>query len=97
VIFLSQIVMNLENQFNISVSQSKELTVRPTNETLLKLYALFKQSTEGDVSGERPAGFDFKGAAKFDAWHNEKGKSAAEAMREYINLVNSLHEKESSN
>ena len=84
----------MEEQFNEAVLRSKELTVRPSNEDLLKLYALFKQATEGDVTGERPGGFDFKGAAKYDAWNSEKTKSADVAMQEYINLVNELHNKE---
>ena len=84
----------MKEQFNQAVLLSKELTERPSNEELLKLYALYKQSTEGDVSGERPGGFDFKGAAKFDAWSNEQGKASDTAMQEYINLVKELHNKE---
>jgi diazepam-binding inhibitor (GABA receptor modulating acyl-CoA-binding protein) len=84
----------IEEQFNQAVLLSKELIRRPSNEDLLKLYALYKQSTEGNVSGERPGGFDFKGAAKFDAWSNEQGKASDTAMQEYINLVKELHNKE---
>lgn len=81
---------NLEQQFQESVKRVEELTRRPSNEELLKLYALFKQATEGDVSGERPGGFDFKGMAKYDAWQSLKGKPREEAMQEYITLVNTL-------
>ena len=84
----------MEEQFKQAVLQSKELTVRPSNEDLLRLYALFKQSTMGDTTGERPGGFDFKGAAKYDAWMNEQGKPADSAMQEYIDLVNKLQNKE---
>jgi len=86
--------MTLKEQFDLAVSKSKDLTERPSNDDLLKLYALFKQSTDGDISGERPGGFDFKGAAKFDAWNNEQGKLADDTMQEYIDLVNSLFEKQ---
>ena len=86
--------MTTEEQFNEAVGRSKKLTTRPSNEELLKLYSLFKQSSEGDITGERPGGFDFKGAAKFDAWESEKGKPTATAMQEYIDLVNELHTKE---
>ena len=82
--------MNLEEQFNKAVEGSKDLTVRPSNEILLKLYALFKQASEGDVSGDRPGGFDFKGAAKYDAWQEVAGKATEDAMHEYVSLVNSL-------
>jgi diazepam-binding inhibitor (GABA receptor modulating acyl-CoA-binding protein) len=84
----------MEEEFNLAVTQVKELTVRPSNENLLKLYALYKQGTDGDISGERPGGFDFKGAAKYDAWENEKGKSADNAMQEYVALVDELKNKE---
>ncbi len=80
--------------FEEAVIRSKTLKERPSNDVLLKLYALYKQVTEGDVAGERPGGFDFKGAAKYDAWENQKGKSEEDAGNEYINLVNSLIENE---
>ena len=76
--------------FEEAVTRSKTLKERPSNDVLLKLYALYKQVTEGDVAGERPGGFDFKGAAKYDAWEKQKGKSDEDAGSEYINLVNSL-------
>jgi len=76
--------------FDEAVVKSKTLAERPSNEVLLKLYGLFKQVTEGDVQGERPGGFDFKGAAKYNAWESYKGKTKDDAANEYINLVNSL-------
>jgi acyl-CoA-binding protein len=84
--------MELKEQFDSAVAQSKELTKRPTNEELLELYALFKQATEGDAGDERPGGFDFKAIAKFDAWKSHAGKSAEQAMKEYIALVVRLHQ-----
>ncbi len=54
------------------------------------LYALYKQATEGDVSGERPGGFDFKAIAKYDSWAEIKGKSKEDAMKEYVSLVDRL-------
>lgn len=86
--------MNIEERFNQAVIRSKELTQRPTNEELLKLYGLYKQAIEGDVQGERPGGFDFKGAAKYDAWESLKGKPKQAAMEAYITLVETLQEKE---
>ena len=80
--------------FEEAVARSKSLKERPSNDVLLKLYALYKQVTEGDVAGERPGGFDFKGAAKYDAWENQKGKSEEDAGSEYINLVNTLTDNE---
>ncbi len=73
-----------------AVEKSKTLTERPSNEILLKLYGLYKQATDGDVIGERPGGFDFKGAAKFDSWESFKGMSKDIAENKYIELVNSL-------
>ena len=82
--------MALIDDFNSAVAKSKELTKRPSNEELLDLYAVFKQATEGDVTGERPGGFDFKAIAKFDAWESKKGTSKDQAMQDYISLVSKL-------
>lgn len=82
--------MELKELFQQAVENSKKIEKRPSNDVLLKLYALYKQASEGDVNGERPGGFDFKGAAKYDAWAEQRGKSANDAMTEYVALVNSL-------
>lgn len=87
--------MTIEEEFNQAVLKSKELTERPENSVLLKLYALYKQGKDGNVTGERPGGFDFKGAAKYDAWNEKKDKPQDTAMKEYIELVNDLHNKAS--
>lgn len=84
--------MALIDDFNAAVAQSKELTKRPSNEELLDLYALFKQATDGDVTGDRPGGFDFKGIAKFDAWASKKGISKDQAMTDYVALMSKLRE-----
>jgi diazepam-binding inhibitor (GABA receptor modulator, acyl-CoA-binding protein) len=84
--------MALQDDFQNSVTRSQQLTKRPSNEELLKLYALFKQASEGDVSGERPGGFDFKAIAKYDAWAEKKGTSKEQAMQEYIKLVDHLQQ-----
>lgn len=80
----------MQEEFEKAAARTKGFTARPSNEELLELYALYKQATEGDVTGERPGGFDFKAIAKFDAWEDLKGKSKEQAMREYIDLVNTL-------
>ena len=80
----------LQSSFDSAVLRSRELSVRPSNEDLLMLYALYKQATEGDVSGDRPGGFDFKAIAKYDAWAAVKGKSKEDAMKEYVSLVDRL-------
>ena len=84
--------MELQQQFDDAVARSKTLTKRPGNEELLQLYALFKQATEGDVSGERPGGFDFKAIAKYDAWAEIKGKTKDQSMKDYVALVDRLHQ-----
>jgi len=82
--------MSTNLEFDKAVELSKTLKEKPSNDVLLQLYSLYKQATEGDVSGERPGGFDFKGAAKFDAWVNQQGKSKELAADEYVKLVNEL-------
>ena len=83
--------MELQQQFESAVARSKELTQRPSNQELLDLYALFKQASEGDASGDRPGGFDFKAIAKYDAWAERKGKSKEDAMKEYVALMDKLY------
>lgn len=85
--------MDINQQFELAVARSKELTKRPDNEELLELYALYKQATEGDVTGERPGGFDFKAIAKYDAWAEKKGTSSEAAKQEYVQFVAQLVEK----
>ncbi len=66
------------------------LAERPDNQTLLQLYALFKQATDGDVQGERPGMMDFINRAKYDAWDKLKGQTSEQAMQGYVDLVKSL-------
>ena len=81
---------SLKSQFDQAVADSKKLPEKPDNATLLKLYALYKQASEGDVDGKRPGMTDFVGRAKYDAWAGIKGKSKNDAMQEYVELVESL-------
>ena len=76
--------------FDKAVADSKTLPEKPDNATLLQLYALYKQATEGDVEGKRPGFTDMVGRAKWDAWNAIKGKGQDEAMSEYVELVESL-------
>ncbi len=82
----------LKERFDRAVAQSKTLTNRPDNPTLLKLYALYKQATIGDVEGEQPSFIDMVGRAKYDAWTGVKGKAKDEAMQDYIALIDRLLE-----
>jgi diazepam-binding inhibitor (GABA receptor modulator, acyl-CoA-binding protein) len=82
--------MSIEKQFEAAVAASKALAVRPDNNTMLKLYALYKQATAGDVEGKRPGFTDMVGRAKFDAWAAIKGRAKEEAMKQYVALVGSL-------
>ncbi len=76
-----------------AAEKSRQLPTRPSNEELLQLYALYKQATEGNASGERPGGFDFKAIAKFDAWKALEGMSEDQAAKCYIDFVDELHKK----
>lgn len=81
---------DLKARFEQAQQDVNSLTERPDNDTMLKLYALYKQATQGDVSGERPGGFDFVRQAKYEAWSTVKGTTADEAMRQYIKVADSL-------
>ena len=81
--------MDLKEQFEASIEKATRLPDQ-SNETLLELYSLYKQVTVGDVEGDRPSGFDFRGAAKYDAWEKRRGMSSNEAMQAYVDLVDQL-------
>jgi diazepam-binding inhibitor (GABA receptor modulator, acyl-CoA-binding protein) len=82
--------MDLLKEFEESVARSKQLPSQ-SNENLLKLYSLYKQATEGDVSIDKPTNmFDIVGNAKYNAWEKLKGLGKEEAMKNYINLVKEL-------
>jgi acyl-CoA-binding protein len=85
-----KIAMASKAEFDKAVTDSKKLPEKPDNMTLLTLYSLYKQATEGDAEGKRPGFGDMVGRAKFDAWAAIKGKSKDDAMQEYVDLVESL-------
>ncbi len=80
----------INSLFEQAVVASKSLATRPDNDTLLQLYALFKQGSSGDVSGDKPGFFDFVATAKYEAWETLKGLSAEKAMQQYVDLVKKL-------
>ena len=77
-------------EFQSAVVAAKQLPEKPDDDTLLQLYALYKQSTEGDVSGEKPGFFDFVGQAKYDAWERLRGTPQNDAQERYVQLVRDL-------
>lgn len=81
---------DLKSQFEQAAAAVQKLNSRPANETLLQLYALYKQATSGDATGKRPGMFDMVAQAKFDAWSKLKGTSQSAAMEQYIALVEKL-------
>ena len=83
--------MELKEQFEKAAKESKDLSSKPANDTLLKLYSLYKQGTEGDVNTDPPSNpFDFVNKAKYEAWTSLKGKTKEKAMQEYVALVEQL-------
>jgi len=83
-------VSDLKSKFEQAVADSKNLPERPDNQTLLKLYALYKQGTTGDVEGKRPGFTDMVGRAKWDAWNEIKGTVKDDAMKQYVSLIEDL-------
>ena len=81
---------DLRARFDDAAERVQNLPQRPDNKNLLALYSLYKQATEGDVSGKRPGLPDFTGIAKYDAWAGLKGQDPASAMQAYIELVERL-------
>ena len=81
---------DLKSRFDAAVAQSKNLSERPDNATLLKIYGLYKQGTVGDNTEKKPGFGDMVGRAKWDAWNGLKGTSQDDAQQQYIDLIESL-------
>ena len=81
---------DLKASFEKAAKDVQGLSERPDNDTLLRLYALYKQGSEGDVSGPKPGFFDFVGTAKYEAWAKLSGTSQDEAMKKYVDAVKKL-------
>ncbi|MBK6728931.1 MAG: acyl-CoA-binding protein [Xanthomonadales bacterium] len=81
---------DLKKQFEDAGKKALNLKERPDNDTMLKLYALYKQGAQGDVSGEKPGFFDFVGVAKYEAWAKLKGTAQDAAQKQYVDLVKKL-------
>ena len=81
---------DLKSRFDAAVTQSKNLSERPDNATLLKIYGLYKQGTTGDNTDKKPGFGDMVGRAKWDAWNGFKGTSLDDAQQQYIDLIASL-------
>jgi diazepam-binding inhibitor (GABA receptor modulator, acyl-CoA-binding protein) len=81
---------DLKKKFEAAAANSKNLSERPDNATLLKIYALYKQGSGGDNTDKKPGFGDMVGRAKWDAWNGLKGTSQDDAMQQYIDLIESL-------
>ncbi|GAB3661450.1 acyl-CoA-binding protein [Hymenobacter agri] len=82
--------MTTQAEFEAASQRAQQLPSKPSNTVLLQLYALYKQATDGDATGDRPGGFDFKAIAKYDAWNGLRGTSKEAARQQYVELVNEL-------
>ena len=80
----------LKKKFETAAKDVQKLTKRPDDEDMLRLYAQYKQATEGDVAGDRPGAFSFVERAKYDAWAKLKGTDSTKAMESYVKLVDRL-------
>ena len=81
---------DLKAQFQKAAQDVMSLVDRPDNDTMLRLYGLYKQGSEGDVSGPKPGFFDFVGTAKYEAWEKLAGTAPEDAMKKYVDLVKKL-------
>jgi diazepam-binding inhibitor (GABA receptor modulating acyl-CoA-binding protein) len=86
--------VSLDDDFQAAQGRVKQLAQIPPPDRLLELYSLYKQATEGDVTGSRPGMIDFKGRAKFDAWAGRKGTPKDTAKQAYVDLVKRLVEQQ---
>jgi acyl-CoA-binding protein len=79
-----------QEEFEQAAAAAKSLPERPDDQTMLQLYALFKQASVGDVRGDKPGFFDFVGAAKYEAWEKLAGTGQDQARQRYVELVRKL-------
>lgn len=84
---------DLQTQFETAAQEVQTLSRRPDDQTMLKLYALYKQATSGDVQGSRPGFMDMAGRFKYDAWAKLKGTAQESAMQQYVDFVGQLKAK----
>lgn len=80
----------VQEEFEQAAAAAKSLPERPDDNTMLQLYALYKQGSAGDVQGSKPGFFDFVGVAKYEAWEKLSGTSQEEARKQYVELVRKL-------
>lgn len=81
---------DLKTRFEQAFADSTRLPSRPDNPTLLKLYASYKQATEGDNENDKPGFADLVARAKWEAWKKLEGTSREDAMQQYADLIDSL-------
>ena len=81
---------DLKTRSDQAFADSQKLTTRPDNATLLKLYAAYKQATEGDNERDKPGFADLVARAKWDAWKKLEGTSSEDAMQQYLDLFATL-------
>jgi acyl-CoA-binding protein len=86
----SAAMSDLKKLFEKAAKDVMSLSERPDNDTMLRLYALYKQGSEGDIKGPKPGFFDFVGSAKYEAWEKLEGTSQEQAMKKYVDLVKKL-------
>ena len=83
-------MLELKAAFDKAMAESKNLSERPDNATLLRIYALYKQGSSGDNAEKKPGFSDMVARAKWDAWTKLKGTSTDDAMQQYIDLIAEL-------
>ncbi|RRQ27879.1 acyl-CoA-binding protein [Rhodococcus sp. Eu-32] len=81
---------DLDASFQQAQIDVKTLTTKPSNDDLLSLYSLYKQGSNGDVTGKRPGRLDMVNRAKYDAWAKLEGTDQDSAKQSYVDLVDRL-------
>lgn len=90
---MSDIHQAFQDAVNTVKNAPEDGSFKPDNDLKLKMYGLFRQAQDGDVSGKKPGMLDVVGRAKYGAWEKLKGTSQDDAMQQYVDMVNGLSEK----
>ena len=81
---------DLNTAFEAAKEAALNLSERPDNQTVLKLYGLYKQGAAGDNQEPKPGFTDFVASAKWNAWNQLKGMAQDDAKQQYIDAIAAL-------
>lgn len=82
---------DLDSRFDEAVALATDMTQASLPQDMqLRLYAYYKQATQGNVELNQTSSFHLRDAFKTNAWMQIKHLSVEDAKEQYISLIQSL-------